>query len=232
VGVYRSPDDPAVRAFTDAIQAGAVDEVQRILDADPELATCEVGDDHQARSALHIATDFPGHFPNTTAVIGLLVDRGADVHARFVGPHRETPLHWAASSDDVEAIDALVAAGADLEADGAVLTDGAPLDDAVIFGQWNAARRLYELGAQTKLFHAAALGLPDRVEELLADERDADIITGALWHACRAGSVATVELLVRAGGDPDWLGWDDLTPRDAARQEGHEEVVAAIARLC
>jgi hypothetical protein len=118
-----------------------------------------------------------------------------------------------------------------IEADGAVLTGGSPLDDAVVFGQWNAARRLYELGAQTKLFHAAALGLPDRVQELLAETPDAGTVTGSLWHACHAGSVATAELLVRAGGDPDWLGWDDLTPLDVARREGHDDVVAAIAQL-
>ena len=56
--MYRSPDDPAVRVLTDAIQAGAVDELARILDADPELASGLVGDDRQARSALHAATDF------------------------------------------------------------------------------------------------------------------------------------------------------------------------------
>ena len=125
-------------------------------------------------------------------MIELLVASGANVDERFVGRHRETPLHWAASSDDVEAIDALVAAGADIEAGGGVLTDGGPLDDAVIFAQWAAARRLYELGAQTKLFHAAALGLTDRVQELLGDGPDQETVTASLWHACRGGSAPTV----------------------------------------
>jgi uncharacterized protein len=226
--VYRSPDDVGVRTFVAAIQAGDVDGLTSILDADPALASDVIGDARAARGALHVATDFPGHFPNTTAVIELLIERGANVDERFVGRHRETPLHWAASSDDVEAIDALVAAGADIEADGGVLTDGGPLDDAVIFAQWAAARRLYELGAQTKLFHAAALGLPERVQELLDDGPDPDAITAALWHACRAGSAPTVALLLRAGGDPDWMGWDDMTPREAARRGGHDDVVALM----
>lgn len=41
-----------------------------------------------------------------------LVDAGADVNARFRGPHAETPLHWAASTDDVDVLDALIGCGA------------------------------------------------------------------------------------------------------------------------
>jgi ankyrin repeat protein len=64
-------------------------------------------------------------------------------------PGTETPLHWAASSDDIEALDALVDAGADVDAPGAVIAGGTPLDDAVAFGQWEAARRLVHPGART-----------------------------------------------------------------------------------
>jgi hypothetical protein len=34
--------------------------------------------------------------------------RGAHINAPFIGKHAETPLHWAASSDDVDALDALL----------------------------------------------------------------------------------------------------------------------------
>ena len=77
-------------------------------------------------------------------------------------------MHWAASSDDIEALDALLDAGADIEADGAVIGGGTPIADAVAFGQWNAARRLLERGARTNLWQAAALGLLDRVRDELA----------------------------------------------------------------
>ena len=73
-----------------------------------------------------------------------LVAADADVNAHFTGPHAETPLHWAASSDDVAVLEALIAVGADLDAEGSVIDGGAPLADAVAFGQWNAARRLVE----------------------------------------------------------------------------------------
>ena len=79
----------------------------------------------------------------------LLVASGADPAARFAGAHAETPLHWAASSDDVEALDALLDAGADIEARGAVIAGGTALADAVAFGQWGAARRLVARGART-----------------------------------------------------------------------------------
>ena len=114
-----------------------------------------------------MATDWPGNFPSSRAVIELLVSHGAHVDARFAGPHLETPLHWAASSDDVEALDALLDAGADIEATGAVLGGGAPIADAVGFAQWKAARRLIERGAATVLWQSAGLGLIDRVRDAL-----------------------------------------------------------------
>lgn len=93
-----------------AIHAGDVDALRRLLADDPELATARLGDDDpegMSRSLLHVATDWPGHFPNGPETVAALVAAGADVNARFRGPHEETPLHWAASSDDVAVLDAL-----------------------------------------------------------------------------------------------------------------------------
>ena len=96
-----------------------------MLAADPWLATARIGDWDCYRTLLHAATDWPGHFPNGPAVVERLVAAGADVNAqsRF-SSHTETPLHWAASSDDVAVLDALLDAGADIEASGAVLGGG------------------------------------------------------------------------------------------------------------
>src|SRR5690349_3780860 len=140
------------------------------------------------RSLLHVATDWPGHFPNVAATIEALVNAGADVDARFTGPHNETPLHWAASSDDVAALDALLDAGADIEARGAVIGGGTPISDAAAFGQWNAARRLLGRGARTTLWQAAALGLRDRVERELAETSPRrEDLDNALWCAAHGG---------------------------------------------
>jgi ankyrin repeat protein len=69
-----------------------------------------------SRTLLHAATDWPGHYPRNVETVTLLLRAGAEVDARFAGPHTETPLHWAASSDDVEVLDALLDADADIEA--------------------------------------------------------------------------------------------------------------------
>ena len=117
-----------------AIRSGDVDTLTRLLDADTELATSRPDG---CRTLLHILTDWPGNFPNGAATAALLISRGADANARFQGgPHSETPLHWAASCDDVAVLDALLDHGADIEASGAVIGGGTPLTDAVAFRQW------------------------------------------------------------------------------------------------
>src|SRR3954463_9553795 len=163
-------DDPLARDVTEAIRSGDAGALRRLLDAHPHLARSSIAspDGGQARTLLHVVCDWPGHVPGAAAKIGALVAAGADVDARFVGPHDETPLHWAASSDDVEALDALLDAGADIEADGAVIGRATPRAAAASCGQWAPARSLLERGARTNLWQAAALGLADRVRDELA----------------------------------------------------------------
>jgi len=222
-------DDPRVVALSTAIQSGDLVALDEVISRHPELVTARFGDDRMSRTALHVATDWPGHWPNVGATIARLVAAGADVGARFAGPHVETPLHWAASSDDLDAIDALLAAGADVEADGAVLTGGSALDDAVVFAQWRAARRLFEAGAQVAFWHAAPLGLVDRVRHELAEGTvSPDEITGACWHAARAGQLDVVVVLADAGADLHEVLWEDHTVLDAAVHAGHDDVASFL----
>ncbi|MDA0140623.1 ankyrin repeat domain-containing protein [Solirubrobacter deserti] len=168
-----------------------------------------------ARTLLHSLVDWPGHRDRAVELLALLVEAGADVNARFGGPeHDETPLHWAASNDDVLMVDALLDAGADIDARGGVIGGGTPLDDAWAFGQWRAARRLVERGATPSFLAACALGLP-------LGEGDA---TQGLWAAAHGGSRENAELLLARGADPQWVGWDDLTPEAAARRSGFTEL--------
>jgi ankyrin repeat protein len=225
-------DDPLAIAVVDAIHAGDVEALQRMLREHPSLATARLGDDSDmTRTLLHVVTDWPGHFPNGAATVAALVDAGADVNARFTGPHTETPLHWAASSDDVDVLNALLDAGADIEAPGAVIAGGTPLTDAAAFGQWNVARRLVERGATTPLREAAALGLMDRVEQYCSVRPTPDELTQALWYACHGGQQAVAEYLLDRGAELNWIStWDELTPLDAARRSEADELVAWLRR--
>jgi len=221
-----APDDPLARKVTEVIRCGDAVELQRLLVEHPLMARVRIGDPKggQSRTLLHVVTDWPGHVPEAGAKIEALVAAGADVDARFTGPHGETPLHWAASSDDVEAVVALLDAGADIDAPGAVIGGGTPLNDATAFGQWGAARVLVERGAVVSAWDAAALGMTDRVAELLHEDA-VDSLGALLWAACHGGHLETAVLLLEAGADMNWLGWDALTPLGAAERAGAVDLV-------
>jgi uncharacterized protein len=223
-----SADDPRAVAATAAVQAGDLPALERMLAADPWLATARIGDQDSYRTLLHAATDWPGHFTNGPAVVERLIAEGADVnaHSNF-SSHTETPLHWAASSNDVAVLDVLLDAGADIEATGAVLGGGSPLADACGFGNWAAARRLVERGARTRLSDAAALGLIDRVEAFFSEGSDPDpqVVTQAFWSACHGGQRSTAEYLLERGADINWLGWDDQTPLDVVDETAAPDLV-------
>ena len=222
-------EDPLAVAVVEAIHKGDVPTLKRLLGENPGLAVARLGDDDpegMSRALLHVATDWPGHFPNVAAAIAALVEAGADVNARFRGPHAETPLHWAASSNDVEAVDALLDAGADIEADGGVIGGGTPLADARAFLQWEAAYRLVERGAEASLIDAATLGLMDRLDDHLAQEPSRDEVNASFWGACHGGQRRAAENLFDRGADVNWIPyWEQLTPLDAAERSDAGELV-------
>ena len=211
--------------FAEAIRGGDITSLNRLLDANPNVA--QKRPDGQ-RTLLHVATDWPGHFPNVRETIAALVTRGADVNATVLGmPHSETPLHWAASSDDLDALDALLDHGANIEATGAVIGGGTPLADAVAFGTWRAAQRLIERDAKATIWQAAALGLMDRLRDHLASQPPppAHEITNAFWGACHGGQLQAAVYLSGFGADLNWVGHDRLTPLAAAKRNGSAELV-------
>lgn len=157
--------------------------LRQLLADHPDLATLPLAR-HEGRTLLHVATDWPGHYPNIAATIAALVSAGADPDAHGLSEHAETPLHWAASSNDVKAIDALLDAGADINAPGAVIGDGTPMAEPTAFGQWKAARRLLARGASTTLCDTVALGLVTQVTHHMdAEHPTAEDITSSLWGA-------------------------------------------------
>src|SRR6516162_3487286 len=115
------PDDHAAAVeLRAAVQAGDVETIQRLLREDPALATARLGSkDTGTATPLHLVADWPGYFPNGPRIVRLLIDTGADPNALTTsrgaessGPGSETPLHYAASSDDVDVAEALIEGGA------------------------------------------------------------------------------------------------------------------------
>lgn len=186
-----------------AVRGGDVDAVRRLLSENPDLVKARFEVRGGTRTALHLVTDWPGYFPNGPEIVRLLIDAGADPNAATTPEPPETPLHWAASSDDSDVAAALIDGGADLETPGGSI--GTPLDNAVGYSCWNVARLLVLRGARVeKVWHAGALGMLDRLDELLVPELDRDQISQGFWHACAAGQRRAAERLLRAGADLDW----------------------------
>ena len=211
--------DPVAVAAVRAIRSGDTVSLVSLLSQHPGLVSEQI---HGTRTPLHVAADWPGYFPAGPAVVRLLIEAGADPNADTGGDKAETPLHWAASSDDADVADALISGGADIETPGGSI--GTPLDNAIGYGCWNVARLLVQRGATVgKLWHAAALGIMPRVEELLAatPPPSPDDITEAFWQACHGGQRRTAERLLASGADLDGTpGYSDQTAAEAAAELG------------
>jgi uncharacterized protein len=207
-------DEQVVAAVVAAIRGGDLDTLRRLIDQRPDLVTARV----DGRTALHVVTDWPGYYPNGAQTVRMLVAAGADPNADTGGGAPETPLHWAAGSDDQDVADALIDAGADLERPGGSI--GTPLDNAIGYGCWHVARLLVQRGAHVdKLWHAAALGLMSRVQELLAGTPvpGQQEVNEAFWQACHGGQRRVAEYLLRHGADIDTtVEYAHGTPLDTA----------------
>ena len=209
-----------------AIRAGDIEALSGLLDEHPELASISlVNCKGKVRTPLHVVTDWPGYFPNGPAVVRLLISRGADPNIPGTGgSFAETPLHWAASSDDADVAAALIDSGADIEARGGSIAGGTPLDNAVGYACWHVARLLVDRGARVeRLWHAAALGMMSRTQELLESEPPptAADVNAAFWQACAGGQRRVAEYLLGKGADINWVPeYAKGTPLDAAGNLG------------
>src|SRR5436190_9601305 len=215
-------DVPVAVALVVAIRSGDVGELGRLLGEHPGLSSARVqGRKKGSRTPLHMVADWPGYFPCGPQIVGMLIEAGADPSAPAdPSSPSETPLHWAASSDDVDVAAALVDGGADIEAAGASIAGGPPLDCAVGYGCWHVARLLVDRGAKVdRLWHAAALGMIPRLKELQAGRPPPtpEELNEAFWQACHGGQRRMAEYLIGCGADINTVpGYSDRTPLDVA----------------
>ena len=233
----------SVSAAVDAIRAGDLDRLEVLLEADGSLVSATLPGN--PRSLLHHATDWPGHRPNVGKTISMLVSYGADPSIGFPSKEprvAETPLHWAVSSNDVDAATALLSAGADVDALGGIFGGCAPYEEAIIFEQYDAARLLLEHGATNYLPGAAALGQSDDIDDYFDADGLVDVEANMLPHwltapraqvlldrafqfACRAGHLTIATKLLARGDDPHAKTPRDTTAAHEAQDNGHEHVV-------
>jgi len=207
-----------------AIQTGDVGSVRRLLAANVDLAASRLGGRQGTRTPLHVVADWPGFFPNGPQIVRILLAAGADPNARDPETPSEAPLHWAASSDDADVALALIDGGADIDMpDGSI---GSPLENAVGYGCWNVSRLLVERGAVVdKLWTAAALGMVDRLREILSVRPPTgDDLSQAFWHACNGAQRRAAEFLLGEGADLNWVPeYAGGTPLDAVQQLGTQQ---------
>jgi ankyrin repeat protein len=212
-----------------ALERGDVRALHRLLEENPGVSGAVILDSNgESVRLLHLYANAPGHRPNPAQIVNALVGDGADIDAPVIGAgHQETALHWAASNDDVELIDALLDAGADIECPGSSIDGGSPLQSATGYGQMNAVRRLVERGAVYFVWHAAALGMMPELAELVAAGPPPDDLNGALWQASLNGNFDALSYLVEHGADVNWQApWSGESPLDVAESNGHDEAAA------
>jgi len=198
--------DPVASEITDVIHRGDLGALRLLLAERPELASARLVGRHGLeggwRTPLHAAADWPGYFPAAPVAVSVLVEAGADPNDDTGGDRPETPLHWTASSDDVDVALALIDGGARLDIPGGSI--GTPLDNAIGYGCWHVARLLVARGAPVDaLWHAAALGMLRRLDELLTvrPAPSAQDLDEAFWQACHGGQLRAAEQLLAVGAD-------------------------------
>ena len=214
-----------------AAEAGDLDEVAALLDADPSLRDAQ--NNNQTR-------DLPLHSAaaaGQTEVVRLLLDRGAAVDAG--DSDLSTPLDVAALRGHLETTELLLANGADLAFQD---NNGAwSLSFAVAGGHQEVTDRLIDAGAPldlrtstglTMVHYAALRGMTGVFDQAVAAGVDPAGVTedgmSALHYAARGGQTAMIERLLDAGVDVDILNQRGDTPLSTAAWSNQTEAASIL----
>jgi uncharacterized protein len=153
----------------------------------------------------------------------------------------ETPLHYLAVENQLEAVRALVARGAAIDTISEV--HGTPILEAAQLGHVEMVKYLLSVGAnisipnqdEPTLIGGVRSGNPDIVQDLInagADVNARNSLSETPLHvASEKNDICIVKLLVEAGADVAARALFDETALDYARNEGATTAEAELARL-
>jgi ankyrin repeat protein len=215
--------ESTVQEFGQAILAGETATVRELLDAHPALVESSP---RPGMSALTLAT-----YSGATRIAEMLLARGAEVDIFLASALGQTDRMMTLLEETPDVI-------------AAHSTDGwTPLHLAVHFGQMEAAQLLLARGAPISAhsqgaeantpLHAAVAGKRAEMAEMLV-AAGADVHARDSWgwtalhHAAHEGMTPLVTYLLEHGAELDAMGNDGRTPRQLARDEGHDGVAKAL----
>ena len=231
-------------AAVEAVVAGDLSTLRRLLDEQPELVHARSAHPHRATLLHYIAANgVEGERqktpPNAVEVARVLLEDGAEVDAlaSMYGGQCTTmsmlvsSCHPAKAGLQIALAETLLDFGASIEGTG----EGpwrSPLMTALAFGYGNTAEVLARRGARVESLPAAAgLGRFSEAKRLLASA-DVESRHRALALAAQHGHVEIVRLLLGAGEDPNRYNpagnHGHSTPLHQAVLAGHDAVVRLL----
>ncbi len=211
-----------VRKAFDEAKRQSVDQVDALLESNPQLATADIG-----WTLLHWASG-----NGKVDLSNLLLEKGADVNAKDF--HGHTPLHWTASGTTESSVGLL---GLGLFP----LTGWYRSTRAESPSRLLVVRLLVDHGADvnarddeenTPLLWAALMGFTEVAEFFLAkgadvNAKDESDRTPLHW-AASTGHKESVDLLLLNGADVNAKDKDGETPLQYADRRGHKGIVQLL----
>jgi hypothetical protein len=244
---------PGFDAALAALDDGDVDRLRGLLAADPSLARARTNLDppygyFSGATLLHHVAGNPYRDkplpPNVVDLARVLLDAGAEVHARTLGPNGGDTMGLLVTGKQASdmgvtgaLMDLLLQRGARLD-----LTPDDALDGPLTNHSPRAAEKMIELGARTDVLAAAALGRMDllrgffdRNGRLLARPRrhgqempEREAIGLALLHAYVRGQREAVDFLLEKDGNWNVIGVNNGTALHRAAWAGDLEMVKRL----
>ncbi|MBZ5709134.1 ankyrin repeat domain-containing protein [Nannocystis pusilla] len=220
------------------IDAGAIERLTALLDADPGLVAvrCRVGQWYESgyfagATLLHHVAGNPDRGPLPDEIVDvarLLIDRGSAAWAAQATLDLVLTSRRASESGAAPGlIDRLIAGGARLD-----LADPDLLSRPLLNLAPATAEELVLRGAKIDVRHAAALGRIDTLTHLLSPELDREVLAEALAYACIREQHAAVALLLGCGAEGDRPvrpgGQSARTPLHEAAWRGHVGIVERL----